>query len=294
MTTQAPAFPISLHPSIVCWKLPWPTLGELARQTGYDGAVLPRNQPVAAEAAASVPGIAVTSMMLPVEVRRDQGAYEESLPSLRPACALAAALGCTLSSVSFPPSSELPKPEQAALYRRRLQPVCEVLEEHSIRLACECVTPLHLRRQRPYEFIYRFDEMLEFALSISPTAGLLVDSWHWHHGGGRISDLEQLPADRILDIHLADSARLPPEDVRDLERLLPGEGVVDFAAFLGVLRAKRYAGALAPEIFGRGLDRMQPHEAAALAYAACSNVINPGAFPITRRAPLPGQPAGES
>lgn len=285
MTSPKPSIQLSLHPSIVCWKLPWPALGELARQTGYDGAVLPRNQPTDLEAAA-VPGIAVTSMMLPVEVRRDHFAYEQSLSSLRPACALAAALGCRLASLSFPPSSEVPKPEQADLYKRRLQPVCEVLEKHSIRLAFECVTPLHLRRQHPYEFIHRFDEMLEFALSIWPTAGLLLDSWHWHHGGARISELEELPADRILDIHLADSAPLPPEDVRDLERLLPGEGVVDFAAFLGVLSAKRYSGALAPEIFGRGLDRMQPAEAAALAYGACSSVINASAFSIPRRAPL--------
>jgi sugar phosphate isomerase/epimerase len=273
MTSEAPAFQLSLHPSIVCWRLPWPELGELARQTGYNGAVLPRNQPAAPEAATAVAGVAVTSMMLPVEVRSDHAAYEETLSSLRPACALAAALGCKLSSVSFPPSSELPKPEQAELYKRRLQPVCEVLEEYSIRLAFECVTPLHLRRPHPYEFICRFDEMLEFALTISPAAGLLLDSWHWHHGGARLSDLEQLPADRMLDVHLADSAPLPPEDVRDLERLLPGEGVVSLAAFLCVLRDKGYSGAISPEIFGRGLDRMQPVEAAALAYKACAETI---------------------
>ena len=41
-----------------------------------------------------------------------------------------------------------------------------------------------------------------------------------------------------------------PEAIHDLERLLPGEGVVDFAAFFAGLAAAGYGGAVTPEIPG--------------------------------------------
>lgn len=42
-------------------------------------------------------------------------------------------------------------------------------------------------------------------------------------GGALLSSLEELPAESILDIRLAESDPLPPEDVRDLDRLLPAK-----------------------------------------------------------------------
>jgi sugar phosphate isomerase/epimerase len=207
-------------------------------------------------------------MQLPTEVRKDEAAFASTLPSLREACRFAARVGCKVALLGVPPSSEQPREAQTRIYRERLKKCCAVLDEYSIRLALECITPLHMRRAHPYEFIWRNDEMLDFGLSVSPQTGLILDAWHWHHDGSDPESIRGVPADRILDVHVSDSPPDAAEDIRDFERLLPGEGVIDFRLFLQLLDEKQYSGAIAVEVFGRGLGEMTPADAARLAYEA--------------------------
>ena len=263
-------FDLSLHPCIVGWRMAWPALAELAARTGYRGAVIPRNQPLPAETKSAV---RATSMQLPVEVRKDDATFLAMLPRLEAACRFAAEAGCHVASLSLPPSSERPREVQAAIYRERLRRCCEVLEKYSIRLALECITPLHSRRAHPHEFIWRNEEMLEFGSTVSPQCGLIIDAWHWYHAGADPGGIRTIPADRILDVHISDSPAAPPEDIRDLERLLPGEGIVDFGSFFDLLREKSYAGLLTVEVFGRGLSEMDPQQAARLAFEASAETL---------------------
>ena len=57
---------------------------------------------------------------------------------------------------------------------------------------------------------------------------------------------------------------LAPEKILDNERLMPGEGVIDFAGFFGALRKIGYTGGVSPEVFGRGLKDMPPEQGARL------------------------------
>jgi len=218
--------------------------------------------------------VPATAMLLPAEVRRDEESYRSSMLKLRPACEFARSVGCGVATLGIPPSSELPRVEQANLYRERLKPCCEVLDEFGIRLALECITPLHLRRAHPYEFIMRNEEMLEFGLSFSPNCGLIADAWHWHHAGGDRDWLRGIPKDQILDVHISDSPALPPEDIRDMERVLPGEGVVNFELFFEMLRETAYDAPLTVEIFSRELDQLDPAEAAQVAFVSAARVVS--------------------
>ncbi len=261
---------LSLHPSIVSWRLAWPALAELAAQTGYGGAVIPKLQPLPAEARGAVQA---TAMQLPVEVRQDDTAFETTFPELRPACRFAREAGCAVATLGIPPSAEQPRATQAAIYRERLKRCCEVLNDFSIRLALECITPLHSRRAHPHEFIWRNQEILEFGLTVSAACGVVIDSWHWHHAGGDPEWVRSIPADRILDVHISDSPDAPPKAIRDLERLLPGEGVVDFKLFLSLLEEKNYPGPYTVEVFGRGLHDLSPPDAARLAFHASRTTL---------------------
>jgi sugar phosphate isomerase/epimerase len=205
-------------------------------------------------------------MQLPVEVRKDEAAFASSFGKLPEACSFAAQAGCRVALLGIPPASEQPRSVQANVYRNRLKKCCAVLDEYSIRLALECITPLHMRRAHPHEFIWHNEEMLDFGLSVSPNAGLIVDAWHWHHAGGDPDWIQNIPADRILDVHVSDSAPDAPEEIRDLERLLPGEGVIDLRLFCRLLDEKQYSGAIAVEVFGRGLAEMTPADAARLTF----------------------------
>lgn len=242
----------------------------LAAETGYQGAVMPRDF-TPTDTLADLP-VPATAMQLPVEVRQDEATFVSTLPGLKDACGRAAQAGCKVALLCIPPSSEQPRAAQARLYRERLKKCCAVLDEHSIRLALECITPLHMLRAHPYEFIWHNAEMLDFGFSISPNIGLIVDAWHWHHGGADPDSIRSVPGDRILDVHLSDSPAAPPEDIRDSERLLPGRGVIDFRTFFQLLDEKQYSGALEVEVFG-GLADRTPGDAAQLAFQASQTVL---------------------
>lgn len=212
-------------------------------------------------------------MQLPVEVRQDDAAFLKTLLRLKAVCSFAAEAGCRVATLGVPPCAEQPRDAQAAIYRERLKRCCQVLDEYSIRLALECITPLHSRRAHPHEFIWRNEEMLEFGLTVSSTCGLAIDSWHWHHAGSDPNWMRNIPADRILDVHISDSPSALPEAIRDLERLLPGEGVVDFKLFLNLLAEKSYGGPYTVEVFGRGLRDMEPSEAARLGFHASAATL---------------------
>lgn len=261
----------TLHGSTIGWRAPWPRIAAIASEAGYDGVVLPREAHLSGQPAPH--GIAVTAMPVPVEIRRDEATYQAGLAGVEQAVAFGASLGCRVAVVGLPSSSKLPKPEQRALYKRRLQPCLEAFDRHNVRLALEAISPLHMRREKPHEFIWRMDEMLDFARECSPHAGIVADCWHWHHAGETYSNLVALGPDAILDVHISDAPDLPPEDIRDLERLLPGEGVINFEEFFAALDKLAYQGAVSVEVFGSRLAGESPEQAAHLARAAARRVV---------------------
>ena len=265
-----PRYGLSLHPCTIGWRVAWPQLAELAAEAGYEGAVIARDQPLPVAGSAAV---LAPSMLLPAEVRRDDQTYRTTMKNVRPMCEFAYSVGCRVASLGVPPSAERPRDEQAKLLRERLKPCCEVLDEFGIRLAIEGLTPLHLRRAHPYEFLMQNDELLEFGLTVSPHCGLIADAWHWHHAGSDPEWLRGIPHDRILDVHISDSPALPAEEIRDTERLLPGEGVVDFQLFFELLSTTGFQGLLTVEIFNRSLNEIDPAEAARRAFRAASDVL---------------------
>lgn len=271
MPAKTLQFALSLHPSTIGWRFAWPRLAQLAADTGYEGAVIPRDQPLPIGTEHVFPFLA-TAMQLPVEVRQDEATFVSTFPQLRPACEFGSAMGCKVALLGIPPSSEQTKPEQARIYRERLKQCCDVLDEYSIRLALECITPLHLRRAHPYEFIWHNAEMLAFGLSVSPSVGLIVDSWHWHHAGSAPEWILGIPAESILDVHLSDSPPDAPEDIRDAHRRAPGAGIINLRLFLELLEAKAYSRPLAVEIFG-GLQDLTPDAAARVAFDACERTF---------------------
>jgi sugar phosphate isomerase/epimerase len=216
---------------------------------------------------------------LPVEFRKDEQTYQDDLKRLGDAARFAATIGCPRMTTYFLPSSELPKAEQRLIYKARWQACAQILASHGVRLGLEFVSPVHLRKRFPNEFIYRMDETLELAKECGPNVGLLLDAWHWHHAGATLQDIEAAGAARIVHVQVADSPQLPPERILDNERLMPGEGVIDLAAFFRTLKKIGYGDGVSPEVFGRGLKNMTPEEGARLGLETTSRVMrNAGAL----------------
>ncbi len=269
---------LTLHPVILGGRLGWPEMADLAAKTGFSGVEVPVTKALEAPPQVTVDKLRALKLKagaigLPVEIRKDDETFAKDLALLDRAAKFAAAIACPRMATWILSSSDLPKEQQRKVMRSRLRQVCDVLARSQVRLGLEFLGPLHIRRARPHEFIWKMPEMLEFARECGPNCGLLLDSWHWHHAGGTPEDILQAGREAIVHVHLADAPNLPPDQIKDQERLLPGEGVVNWQGFLGALKQIGYRDALSPEVFGRGLKDMPVEDAAKLTFTASRNLL---------------------
>ena len=209
---------------------------------------------------------------LPVEFKKDEAEFQQGMAKLPQAAQFASAIGCPRMSTWLLPSSPIPKPELRKMYVDRLRAICDVLARNHVKLAIEYVSPVHLRKLHPHEFIYRMDEMLDLAKDAGPNAGLMLDSWHWHHAA-RPRRIYWRPEGSHRLRTSCRRAEVAADQIKDSERLMPGEGIIDFTAFFGALKKIGYNGGVSPEIFGRGLKDIPPEEGAKLGLKTTTDVM---------------------
>jgi sugar phosphate isomerase/epimerase len=260
---------LSLNETLVTGRVKWPEFARLAARVGFPGVDIMLNPAMDAGAEATNDLLAQLHVRpavinFPVEFRKDDAAFQASLAKLEPAARFAKAIGCPRMITYIMPSSPAPKADLRRLYKQRFSESARILAASNVRLGLEFLGPLHFRKQFPHEFIWRMPEMLEFAKECGPNVGLLLDAWHWHHAGATVGDIIAAGRDRIIHVHFDDAPDLPPEKIRDNERLMPGEGVIDLVGFLHALKKIGYADALSVEVFGRGLKNMAPEDGAKL------------------------------
>ncbi len=258
---------LALNSVLVAGRVPWPEFAQLAAKVGYKGVDVML-------AGALKEGLKPTTTLLeglhvrpavtdlPVEFRKDDAAFRASLPKLEEAAPFMAALGCPRMITWIMSSTDTPKDELRRTYKKRFTDCAHILARSHGRLGLEFLGPLHIRKANKYEFIWKMNEMLEFTKECGPNVGLLLDAWHWYHAGATTEDILKAGKNRIVHVHFDDSANLPPEQVRDDERLMPGDGVINLVGFLQALQKIGYQDALSIEIFGKAVRAMPPEEAA--------------------------------
>ncbi len=263
---------LALNSVLLNGRVQWPEFARLAAKTGFPGTDIML-------AAAMKAGVEATNGLLnelhvkpgaidlPVEFRKDDATFEMALANLDDAARFAAAISCPRMVTYIMPSSDVPAAELRKTYKDRFTKIAGILAKHNVRLGLEFLGPLEFRTKSKYEFIWRMSDMLAFAKECGENVGLLLDSWHWHWAGATTGDIEAAGRDRIVHVHFNDAANLPPEQVRDNQRLLPGEGVIDLVGFLRTLNQIGYRDALSVEVFGR-LNDKTPEEAARMGLQA--------------------------
>jgi sugar phosphate isomerase/epimerase len=266
-------------------KLSWPDFATLASSTGFRGVDLML-------APAMADGVEKTRNLLnnlrlkpsfanlPVEFRKDDAAFRTGLPKLEDAAPFCSAIGCPRMMTYIMPSSEIPKDELRRIYKARFTECANILARSHCRLGLEFLGPISFRTQFPHEFIWKMREMLEFAKECGSNVGLTLDAWHWHHAGGTIADIVNAGKDRIVVVHFNDAPDLPPDKIRDNQRLLPGEGIIDLTGFLRALQKIGYEDSLSVEVFGRGLKEMPPKESAKLCLDSSVAVFKKAGVPL--------------
>jgi sugar phosphate isomerase/epimerase len=269
---------LSLNSVLISGRVPWPEFARLAAKVGFPGTDVDLT-------AAMKLGVNATRDLLeelklrpaifefPVEFRKDEETFQAGMPKLRDAAVFAAAVGCPRMMTWIMSSSTIPKGELRKIYKDRFAEAAHALADANVRLGLEFLGPLHIRKQFPYEFIWKMNEMLEFCEECGPNVGLTLDAWHWHHAGATTDDIIHAGRNRIVEVHFDDAPNLPPEQIRDNERLLPGEGVINLTGFLQALQKIGYTDALSVEVFGRGLKNYPPEVAAKMGLDAALGVF---------------------
>lgn len=298
---------ISLPPWAVARNVGWPEQARLAARVGYGGIDWAFGPARAAGVEATRALLAelkirATIVNLPMQapLDGDDAAFSAQLPKLGEDAAFCAAIGCrnfqlVLRATTGGPSKE----ERWKIVRGRLTAIAEVLAKHDLGLGLEFLGPLVFRTRAsgagrgraggppvdpnappppppapPVPFVWTLPETVKLCTESGPNVGVTLDAWHWHHSGGTVAEILATNASRIVHVHVSDARQMPPEEVQDNMRLLPGEGILDLLGFFKALRQIGYQGGVAPETIGPRIpDTMPPEESARLALDATVGVM---------------------
>ena len=145
----------------------------------------------------------------------------------------------------------------------RVSRVADVFAANGVRLALEFV---------PYTEVRTLAEARAVCERIGyERCGLMVDTWHLARSGGSPADVADLAPHEIACVQLADAAPEAADDLPDesrRSRLLPGEGVVDFAAVAAALTKAGYDGPLGTEVLDSRLAAQPPEAVAEACFRA--------------------------
>jgi sugar phosphate isomerase/epimerase len=225
-----------------------------------------------------VPTIVNLPLARPFPFSGDDGPFADALKALADDAAFTAAVGCRKMMVVLPASTTMGKDAQRKLAVDRLSAIANVLQTSNIRLGIEFLGPLYFRQPRPdapasEPFIWNMRDALALAKDCAPNVGVVLDAWHWHHSNSTVADIVDAGAARIVQVHVSDAKASPPEDVRDNQRLMPGEGIINLIGFFQALKKTGYADGVSPEPLGRVPPSMNPEEGAKLALETTLGVM---------------------
>lgn len=158
----------------------------------------------------------------------------------------------------LPGSNELTLEENADFHRKRLGPIANLLADHGMILGLEFVGPRTSRANFAHGFYYSLNPMYDFAQTVGPNVGLLIDSWHVHTSESSLEELAKIPANKISLVHINDAPpNLSLDELLDHKRCLPcSTGVIDLAGFMKTLRDIGYDGPVEAEPFDETLKEL--------------------------------------
>ena len=253
--------------------LPWADFVRLAGRLGYGGVDVNLGEarkegvePTRALLAEARVKPAIAGLPLQFATP-DEDAFQEGVKGLADSAKFLDAIGCHQVMAVMSPGSPVPREERRAFVKARLAPIAEILGNSNIRLGLEFLGPLHFRtpsERAPHQFIWTLPETVALGAEIAPNVGAVLDIWHWHHSGGTAADIHAAGKSRIVHIHASDARAQPPEEVRDNQRLMPGEGIIDHVTFYQALGKIGYEGGISPEPIGRIPAEMSPEDGARL------------------------------
>lgn len=103
--------------------------------------------------------------------------------------------------------------------------------------------------------------------------GICLDMFHYYVGPSKQQDLAYLTAGNLFHVQLCDIADTPREFARDANRILPGDGDIDFDPVIERLREIGYRGCVSIELMNPQLWQVPPRQFGEIAMTALRKVL---------------------
>lgn len=176
--------------------------------------------------------------------------FDRSFEQLKKDIEFYSYLGCSLCHNFIMPSCDESPDNWFSKLIERIAKVGKELAKSHMNLALEYIGPYHMRNVKQYPFIHHAKDVLDLINQIEDedNIGVLLDTFHWYSSGETLSSLQEIPGNKIFHVHINDAANIKREELRDNDRLFPGEGIIDLEGFFNVLRSKKYNGFVALEV----------------------------------------------
>ena len=184
------------------------------------------------------------------------------LDVLEETCLNAKTLGCGMIMAAPGPQTGTIKQAAAGL-----RSAGEVVEKHGLRIALEFNTthPVVNGLEVAREII---------ALANQRSAGLLLDTYHMERTGSGGRGFEDVAAEEIFAFQFSDVPHgPPPAEKRPIDRLIPGQGRIDWSDVFGLLAEKKYGGYVSYEGPKPALWARPPADVAREAAAATRKLL---------------------
>lgn len=141
--------------------------------------------------------------------------------------------------------------------------------EHGVRLALEF--------QARAAFINNLQTAAAVVAEVgSPHLGICFDAFHYYVGCSKSEDLAYLSAENLFHVQLCDLAGVAREFAADADRVLPGDGDIEFSQLTARLREIGYGGCVSVEVMNPQIWRIPPRQVGEIALAALVKVVGPG------------------
>jgi sugar phosphate isomerase/epimerase len=188
---------------------------------------------------------------LPVDFRRDEASFSDSLKKFPATADALKRAGVTrVSTWLSPASNQLTYLQNFRLHAYRMRECALVLADRGQRLGFEYVAPRTSRQRGKQPFIHSMPEMKELIAAIgTDNLGFRLDSWHWFNAEETDKDILTLRNSDVVTVDLNDApVGLTLDQYNDGQRELPAAtGVIPVKSFLDALVQIGYDGPIQAE-----------------------------------------------
>lgn len=193
--------------------------------------------------------------------------FAEKVPGIRETMEFAGQIGAANALLFIPSKGDRTEQEAREVAVRRIGDACDLASEYGLRIGLEPIGKA--------DYLNAPSSVYPLIQEIGATnLFLTIDIFHFYTAGCATDDLRDIPGRAISLVHVDDAPDLPLSDLDDSKRLLPGDGSMEVAGFLGVLGKIGFDGALSVELFNRDLWTRDSLEVATWCKAALDRVMD--------------------